>query len=96
VGDIVIEMQGKPTVQESRQELARLSPGDTLTVRIRSRRGAERELKWKVGSRQEISYEVRDLDQVAADQRARRAAWLKGETRAGAASSNSASGASHP
>jgi predicted metalloprotease with PDZ domain len=79
VGDTIVEMQGKPAGQESRQELARLNPGDTLTVKVRSRRGAERELKWKIGSRQEISYEVRNLDEVTAQQRARRAVWLKGE-----------------
>src|SRR5260370_20475275 len=51
----------------------------SLAVKVRSRRGGERELKWKIGSRQEISYEVKDLDQVTAQQRARRTAWLKGE-----------------
>jgi len=79
VGDTVLELQGKAAGQESRQELARLNPGDALTVKVRSRRGGERELKWKVGGRQEVSYEVSDLDHVTAEQRARRAAWLKGE-----------------
>lgn len=79
VGDTILEIQGKLAGQESRQDLARLSPGDTFTMKVRSHRGGERELKWKVGSRQETSYEVRDLDQVSAQQRARRAAWLKGE-----------------
>jgi predicted metalloprotease with PDZ domain len=79
-GDTILELQGKPAAgQESRQELMRLSPGDTLTLKIRGRRGGERDLKWKVGGRQEISYEVKDLEQVTAGQRARRAAWLKGE-----------------
>jgi predicted metalloprotease with PDZ domain len=78
VGDTIVELQGKPVGQESRQELARLSPGDTLSVKVRSRRG-ERELKWKVGSRQELSYLVKDVENVTAQQRARRAAWLKGE-----------------
>ena len=50
VGDTIVELQGKPAGQESRQQLSRLSPGDTLSVKVRSRRGAERELKWKVGS----------------------------------------------
>jgi hypothetical protein len=50
-----------------------------LTVKVRSRRGAERELKWKVGGRQEILYDVKDLDQVTPQQRARRTAWLTGE-----------------
>jgi predicted metalloprotease with PDZ domain len=94
VGDAIVELQGKPASgQESRHELARLNPGDTLTVKVRSRRAAERELKWKIGSRQEISYEVKDLDQVTIGQRARRAAWLKGEAQsAGATSSASATG----
>ena len=84
VGDIIVELQGRAVGQESREELARLNPGDTLTVKVRSRRGGDRELKWKVGSRQEISYEVTDLDQVTAAQRARRLAWLKGEAQGAA------------
>ena len=80
VGDTILELQGKPVAgQESRQELARSNPGDALTLKVRGRRGGERELKWKVGGRQEISFEVVDLDQVTAEQRARRSAWLKGE-----------------
>jgi predicted metalloprotease with PDZ domain len=79
VGDTILELQGRPAGQESRQELARLNPGDGLTLKVRGRRGGEHELKWKVGGRQEISYEVVDLDHVTAEQRARRSAWLKGE-----------------
>ena len=79
VGDTIVELLGKPAGQESRQELARLNPGDWLSVKVQSRRAGERQLKWKVGSRQEVDYEVKDLDQVTAEQRTRRAAWLKGE-----------------
>ena len=61
-----------------------MSPGDTLTVKVRSRRAGERELKWKISSRQEVSYDVKDLDRVTVDQQARRAAWLKGEAQLGA------------
>ena len=78
-GDTILELQGKPAGQESREELTRLNVGDTLTLKVRSRRGGDRELKWKVGSRQEVSYEVKNLDQVTEQQRARRTAWLKGE-----------------
>ena len=49
VGDIIVELQGRIVGQESREELARLNPGDMLTVKIRSRRGGDHELKWKVG-----------------------------------------------
>jgi predicted metalloprotease with PDZ domain len=79
VGDTILELQGHTPGQESRQDLARLNPGDTLTVKVRSRYGSEREMKWKISSRQEIEYEVRDLDQVTPEQHARRDAWLKGE-----------------
>ncbi len=79
VGDTIVELLGQPAGQESRQELARLSPGDSLSLKVQSRRAGERQLKWKVGSRQEVDYDVKDLDQVTDEQRARRAAWLKGE-----------------
>jgi predicted metalloprotease with PDZ domain len=79
VGDTIVELGGKPAGQESRQELSRMTPGDTLDVKVRSRRGTERELKWKIGTRQEISYEVKNLGQITEQQRARRIAWLKGE-----------------
>jgi predicted metalloprotease with PDZ domain len=87
VGDTIVELQGRPAGRESREELAQLNPGDTLTVRVRARRGDERELKWKVGSRQEISYEVKNLDQVTDQQRGRRTAWLKGEAQSAEANS---------
>ncbi len=88
VGDTIVELQGKPAGQESRQELSRLNPGETLVVKVRSRRGTERELKWKIGSRQEISYEIKDLDQLTDQQRARRIAWLKGEAQSAATDSS--------
>lgn len=94
VGDEIIELQGKPAGQDSRQELSQLVPGDTLTLKVRSRRGTERELKWKIGSRQETSYVVKDLDNVTTAVRARRAAWLKGEAQAVAATK--ASGPTQP
>jgi predicted metalloprotease with PDZ domain len=79
VGDTIVEFQGKTAGQESRQELSKMNPGDTLTVKVRAHRGPERELKWKIGSREEITYELKNLDQVTAEQHARRTAWLKGQ-----------------
>jgi predicted metalloprotease with PDZ domain len=79
VGDTILEIMGKTAGQESRQEMAWLNPGDTITLKVRAPRGAERELKWKVGGHQQVSYAVKDLDHVTPEQKARRAAWLKGE-----------------
>jgi predicted metalloprotease with PDZ domain len=89
VGDVIVELQGRVAGQEAGEALKRLNPGETLTVKIQSRRGGNRELKWRVGSRQEISYEVRNLDQVTVEQRERRLAWLKGEVQGGSDGSES-------
>jgi predicted metalloprotease with PDZ domain len=84
VGDTLTEVQGKPASETSRYILETLTPGDTLTVKVRNHRGPDRELKWKVASREEVTYEVKDLDQVTPEQQARRAAWLQGEAQSSA------------
>ena len=81
LGDIITEIQGKPASEESDQQLARMIPGDIISIKIRSQ-GSERELHWKIETRQENSYRVKDLDQVTLEQRVHRAAWLKGEAEA--------------
>ncbi len=90
VGDTIVEFQGKTAGQESRQELSKMNPGDTLTVKVRARRGPERELKWKISSREEITYEVKNLDRITAEQHARRTAWLKGEAQSASEASGTA------
>jgi predicted metalloprotease with PDZ domain len=79
LGDTILEINGKPSGEYASQEIARLNQGDTITLKLRSRRGSERELKWKVGSREDISYDLKDMEIVTPEQRVRRAAWLKGE-----------------
>ncbi len=79
VGDTLTELLGKSADEETEQQLSRLKPGDAVSIKVKTRRGPERELRWKVAGRQEISYKVKDLDQVTSEQRAHRAAWLKGE-----------------
>jgi predicted metalloprotease with PDZ domain len=79
VGDTILEINGKTVGQESSEDMAALAAGDTITVKLRGRRGGERELKWKAGSREEITYELKSVESVSAEQKARRAAWLMGE-----------------
>ncbi|HZQ95650.1 MAG TPA: PDZ domain-containing protein [Candidatus Sulfotelmatobacter sp.] len=82
VGDIILEFQGKPAAEDFQQQMSRLTPGEMLSLKVRSRLRGEHELKWKAGSREETLYRLKDLDQVSPGQRARRAAWLKGEAEA--------------
>ena len=78
-GEAILEINGKMAAQEFSGEMSRLAPGDTIALKVRGRRGGERELRWKAGGREEKSYELKDLEKVTAEQRAGRAAWLKGE-----------------
>ena len=79
VGDIILEINGRIAGQESSQDLVGLTAGDTITVKLRSRGSVERELKWKAGSHEEITYELKNMEKTNPEQMAHRAAWLKGE-----------------
>ena len=81
VGDSILEINGQKSDRGFSGRSADVRPGDTLRLRVHSAAG-ERELHWKLGSRQEIELELTDLNTVTAEQKARRGAWLKGESQA--------------
>ena len=78
VGRFILEINGQSAGDRFRRHFADLRPGETLRLRVRNSEG-ERELQWKLGSRQELEFELVDLDKITPEQKARRAAWLKGE-----------------
>jgi predicted metalloprotease with PDZ domain len=78
-GDILLEINGVVAASDFERKLGELRPGDTLHLRVRHR-SSEREIQWKIGSREEVEFELKDVDNVSAQQRARRAVWLKGES----------------
>ena len=78
-GDILLEINGVVAASDFERRLGELRPGDTLHLRVRHG-SSEREIQWKIGSREEVEFELKDVDKVTAQQRARRAAWLKGES----------------
>ncbi|MGA9389675.1 MAG: PDZ domain-containing protein, partial [Candidatus Sulfotelmatobacter sp.] len=79
IGDTILEIDGRTVGQETSEVIAGLAAGGTVAVKVRGRQGAVSELKWKVGNREELTYELKDMDNVTAEQHARRTAWLKGE-----------------
>jgi predicted metalloprotease with PDZ domain len=81
-GDAVLEINGRPVAADFDRRLASLRPGDILRLRVRHR-GKESEMEWKVGAREETNYELIDVDHPTAQQKERRAAWLKGEAEGG-------------
>jgi len=78
VGDTILEINGQKLKDNVARQLATLLPGDTIHLRVRNST-AERELHWTLETRQEIELELTDLGKVTSVQKARRAAWLKGE-----------------
>jgi predicted metalloprotease with PDZ domain len=82
VGDTILEINGQRVNDSIARHLAALLPGQTLHLRVRNSAG-ERELQWTLDTRQEIELQLNDLDKVTPAQKARRAAWLKGEAQAG-------------
>ncbi|MBZ5720481.1 MAG: hypothetical protein LAO03_08870 [Acidobacteriia bacterium] len=79
IGDIVLQINGRIAGPTFPRQLAELRPGDTIHLRVRSLRG-EREIHWKLASREEVEFELKDVDNITPQQKARRAAWLHGES----------------
>jgi predicted metalloprotease with PDZ domain len=79
VGDDILEANGYAAGSDFEQRLAELRPGDTLHLQVRNS-GGERELHWKLAHREEVAFELKDVDNITAQQKTRRAAWLKGES----------------
>jgi len=83
-GDSIVEINGKPVSSDVETAISGMRPGDILRLKVRGRRGA-RELKVKLGSREEEDFSIVDVANVTPAQRSRRAAWLGGESQAAAA-----------
>jgi predicted metalloprotease with PDZ domain len=79
LGDSILDLNGQTASSDFREKLSELRIGDTLSLRVRNAEG-ERKLHWKISSRDEVEFELKDLDHVTPQQKARRAAWLKGES----------------
>lgn len=78
--DAIVRVNGAAVGREWDKELARLGPGEVLRLSVR-RQGAEHELQWKLSSRRQTAFQLRDVAGGTPQQRERRAAWLfdKGE-----------------
>jgi predicted metalloprotease with PDZ domain len=77
IGDSIEEINGRATGSDFRQQLAQVLPGEMLHLQVR-REGSRRQVAWKVGSREDLDFQLKDLEVVTPEQKARRAAWLSG------------------
>jgi predicted metalloprotease with PDZ domain len=79
VGDVLLEINERVAASDFDRRLEQLHPGDMVRLRVRHR-GGEHEIQWKIGSREEVEFELKDVDNVTTQQKARRTAWLRGES----------------
>ena len=78
IGDAILQINGRVAGRNLQQQIADMHPGDTLRLRVSNSRG-EREVRWKLASREQVEFELKDVDNITPQQKARRAAWLHGD-----------------
>jgi len=77
-GDELLALNGRPPASDFEKQMNQLRPAEALKLRFR-RHGTEHEIQWKLGSREEFEFDVKDVDNVTTQQKTLRAAWLRGE-----------------
>ena len=81
VGDSIVQLNGRAVNGDFNFQLSQLRAGDAIHLRVRNHRG-DRELHWKLESREQVEFRLVDVDNISPEQKARRAAWLRGESEA--------------
>jgi predicted metalloprotease with PDZ domain len=77
-GDTILKINGKTAGADLQQRLGEMQIGQTIRLKVQGN-GGERNLQWKVGRRDDVEFELKDLENVTPAQKARRAAWLSGQ-----------------
>ena len=80
-GDSVVQINGHPTSHNFEAQLLQIHPDDILHLQIRNASG-KRDLQWRVGTSEQLHFELNDMDSITPQQKARRQAWLKGQSEA--------------
>src|SRR5579862_4960339 len=78
VGDRITVLNGQPTDAFLDEAIARQQPGSMVHLQLQNRRGS-RDVELRLGEREEPSYQLQDLATVTPEQRAHRAAWIRGD-----------------
>jgi predicted metalloprotease with PDZ domain len=82
-GDTILEIDNRAASSDFQEKFAQLHFGDTIRLKVQ-RSGGEQTVQWKLGIREEIEFELKDIDNITPQQKAHRAAWLNGESQGAA------------
>ena len=78
VGDEIVAINGTVLSGNLQSVLQLMKPGDALHLRLRNGR-TERNVDWKLAGKEEVEFELKDVDNITPQQKTRRVAWLRGE-----------------
>jgi predicted metalloprotease with PDZ domain len=78
-GDVIVQVNGNEVSSDPEAMVASMHIGDTVKLKINNSKGATREIKIKLGSREEDDFSIVEADNPTAEERTRRVAWLAGE-----------------
>jgi predicted metalloprotease with PDZ domain len=80
-GETILAVNGSEPGGDVMAQLAAMEPGTTVKLKVSSRRGS-RDVKYKLLPKQDIDFQLNELPAATAAQRARRAAWIRGDIEA--------------
>ena len=81
IGDVVLLVNGKPLGGNVEDRVASMRVGESIKLRVTGRDG-QRDIKFKLGSREQEEFTITSVEVLTSDQRARRAAWLTADDQA--------------
>jgi predicted metalloprotease with PDZ domain len=79
VGDTIVRIGEQTPAGDLEEQLSQFAPADVLQLEVRNAAG-DRKVALTLGSREEVEFKLQDVENVSPLQRARRQAWLSGES----------------
>ena len=81
IGDVILLVNGKPLGGSMEDRIASMRVGESVRLRVSGRDG-QRDVKVKLGAREQQEFTITSAPTLSSDQRARRAAWLTADDQA--------------
>ena len=78
-GDMILSVNGAEPSGNVVEQIAMMSPGSTVKLKVRSRSGTH-EVKFKLVQKSDIDFTFSELPDPSVAQKARRAAWIRGDS----------------
>jgi predicted metalloprotease with PDZ domain len=75
-GDSILSINGEPAGADFDFKLSSTAAGDELRLKVKNDSSGERELTFRAGTAQVLHVEIKELENVTPEQKARRRAWL--------------------